>query len=338
MKEINRRQVFGLTAGSIAAVGMPAIVRAQAPVTLKFANFAGPTSFLTTGIFRPAFDAIEADSEGTLKIDIISGGSLAKAEDTYDAVRKGLADMGWSITSYTPGRFKTATIVELPFAARDCKTASHGLWRLHEQNLLDGFKGVEVFTVMSSGILLAHASKPITGLEGFKGERVRAAGAIASAMWESVGAIPIALPAPAVAESLSKNTLMGAMNDWNALQTWGIMEFVKWHLEAPLGSSPCFITVNKAVFDKLPAPAKAALQKHAGPRFNDFWGDRLEAENRRIRAVVAGMSDHTILTPTDAQIAQWKAMTASVTDKWIETAPDGRKALDVYHAALVEAR
>lgn len=49
------------------------------------------------------------------------------------------------------------------------------------------------------------------------GERVRAAGAAAAQMWEAFGAIPVALPVPDIAESLSKNTLSGCMNDWNGL-------------------------------------------------------------------------------------------------------------------------
>lgn len=338
MVSMSRRQFFGVAAAGTAALCAPSIVRAKAPTTLRFTNFAGPTSFLTTGIFRPFFDKIEAASEGTLKIDIYSGGSLAGAKHTYDAVRKGIADMGWGVTSYTPGRFNVATIVELPFEAKDCATASHGLWTLYENDMLDGFKGVEVLSVMSSGIQHAHAAQPVKGLDDFDGLRVRAAGAAAAMMWEAFGAIPIALPVPAIAESLSKNTLNGSMNDWNALKTWGILEFLTAHVDVPMGSSPCFLTMNKAVFDGLPEPAKKALKDHSGPVFNGFWAAQLDGENQRLRADVAAMADHTIITPTADDMARWKATVAPVAEKWTGLVEDGPRILDTYLAALAEVR
>ncbi|MCA1300542.1 TRAP transporter substrate-binding protein [Stappia indica] len=337
MTELTKRQFLGLAAGA-AALCAPSILRAAGPTKLRFTNFAGPTSFLTNGIFRPAFDAIEAASDGTLKIDIYSGGSLASAADTYDAVRRGIADMGWGVTSYTPGRFKTATLVELPFEALTSKSASQGLWKLYQEDLLDGFKGVEVFSVMSSGIQHCHSTKEIDSLDGLAGERVRAAGSTAAMMWEAFGAIPVSLPVSTIAESLSKNTLHGSMNDWNALETWGILDFVKWHIDVPLGSSPCFLTINKKVFDSLPEVAQTALREHGGQRFNDFWGEQLDGENRRLRAVVAEMTDHHILVPTAEQLGEWKKRIAPVTEKWVAENPNGERALELYTATLNEAR
>jgi TRAP-type C4-dicarboxylate transport system substrate-binding protein len=85
-----------LGAGTLAA---PGLLRAQAPTRPRFAKLAGPTPFLSTGLFRAWFDRIEAASDGTLKIGMYDGGPLAAAKDVYDALRKGIADMGWGVTS-----------------------------------------------------------------------------------------------------------------------------------------------------------------------------------------------------------------------------------------------
>lgn len=336
MVEMNRRQMLGLAA-SVAGAGLfaPSVLRASEPVKIRFANFAGPTAFLTNDIFRPAFDAIEKDADGSIKIEIYSGGSLAKPAETYDAVRKGIADMGWSITSYTPGRFKAATIVELPFEAPNSLAASKGLWALKEADLLDGFQGVKVISVMSSGIQQTHANFAVKEMKDFAGHRVRASGATASMMWEVFDAIPIALPASSIAESLSKNTLSGSMNDWVALDTWGILEFVKWHLDVSLGSAPCFLTMNQRFFDALPEPARKAFEKHSGPLFNDFWSKQIDGENARIREKIKTLADHTIIEPDAAQVASWKQQTAKVADKWAAENPNGARALEIYRQAVV---
>ncbi|MGD9863264.1 MAG: TRAP transporter substrate-binding protein DctP [Pseudodonghicola sp.] len=337
MTAFNRRSFISaglaLGAGTLAA---PGLLRAQTPTKLRFANFAGPTSFLSTGIFRPWFDRIEAASEGTLKIEMYDGGSLAAAKDVYDAVRKGIADMGWGVTSYTPGRFNAATVVELPFEAASCAAASAGLWAAYEADLLDGFKGAEILAVMSSGIQLVHGTHDIKMPADLAGERVRAAGAAAARMWEAFGAIPVALPVPDIAENLSKNTLAGSMNDWNALQTWGIMEFVPYHVDVPLGSSPCFLTMNQDSFDALPAVAKEAVKAHSGAAFNAFWAEKLDGENARLRGIVAAMPEHKIHVPEAATVAAAHASLSDVFGAWAETTVNGQAVLDLYRDAVAK--
>lgn len=337
MTKFTRRHFLGTTlAAGAMTISAPAVLHAARVTNLRFANFAGPNAFMSTDIFRPWFDKIEAASEGTLKIYMYDGGSLAAAADVYDAVRKGVADLGWGVTSYTPGRFVAATVCELPFEAPSCAAASAGLWSAYEAGLLDGFKGVEIMAVMSSGIQLAHATKDFRMPADLKGERVRAGGAAAARMWEAFGAIPVSLPASDIAESLSKNTLTGSMNDWNALQTWGIMEFVRYHVDVPLGSSPCFLTLNKDTFADLPEPAKAAIKAHSGPVFNAHWAEKLDGENARLRAEVDKMSNHAIHVPDAAAVAEAHAFLEPMRAAWIEATPNGQQVLDLFRKSVEE--
>lgn len=337
MNSFTRRQFLGTTlAAGTVVLAAPTVLRASGVTHLRFANFAGPNAFMSTGIFRPWFDKIEAASQGTLKIDMYDGGSLAAAADVYDAVRKGIADMGWGVTSYTPGRFVAATVCELPFEAPSCAAASAGLWSAYEAGLLDGFNGVEIMAVMSSGIQHPHASKDFKMPADLKGERVRAAGAAAARMWEAFGAIPVSLPVSEIAESLSKNTLTGSMNDWNALQTWGIMEFVRYHVDVPLGSSPCFLTLNKDSFADLPDPAKAAIKAHSGAAFNAHWAAGLDGENARLRGEVAKLANHTIHVPEAAAVTEAHAFLEPMRQAWVSATPNGQKVLDVFRKGIQE--
>lgn len=335
MTKLNRRAFIATGAAvGAATLASPTILRAQEATKLRFANFAGPTAFLSTGIFRPWFDHIEEAAEGTIQIDMYDGGSLASAADVYDAVRRGIADLGWGVTSYTPGRFNAATVVELPFEAKSCASASAGLWAAYEADLLDGFRGAEILAVMSSGIQHVHAREEIKMPADLAGKRVRAAGAAAARMWEAFGAIPVALPVPDIAESLSKNTLTGSMNDWNALTTWGIFDFVPYHVDVPLGSSPCFLTMNQDAFDGLPQVAQDAIKAHSGHEFNEFWAAELDAENGRLRDQVAENPEHTIHTPTDEEVEMAHASLSEVFDTWAAETENGQAVLELYREAV----
>lgn len=320
------------------AVGMSASVQAAKPTVLKFSNFAGPTAYLTKGMFEPLFKDIEADSEGTLKIQMYSGGSLVKAEESFDAVRRGLVDMAWGVTGYTPGRFKVADIPEIPFEANNVLEASSGVWALHENGLMDGFEDVYVFGLVSSGILTAHSVKEIKSLDDFKGERIRAAGPLASASVEALGIIPVGLPVPQTAENLSKRTLSGSLNDWNAVFTWQVLDFVKWHIDAPMGSSSVFVVINQKKFDRLPEAAKAALEKHGGKTFVSRWSEGLGNENERLKQDLLQRNDHVMITPSEDDIARWKQTVSPVITKWVSTVPEGERVWEVYTQAIADVR
>lgn len=319
------------------AIGFATSVLAN-PTTMRFSNFAGPNSFLTKGIFEPLMEDIEADSDGTLKIQIFSGGTLVKPEDAFDAVRRGLVDMAWSLTGYNPGRFKAAGVTEVPFQANNVHEGSAGVWALYENGLMDGFEDVYVFGLSSSAVALLHSNKEAQSLDDFKGERVRAAGPLASASIEALGLTPIGLPASQVAENLSKRVLAGSVNDWVALQTWQIADFVKHHIDVPLGAATAYVVINKRKFDSLPDAAKAALAKHGGQAFVQRWSDSLEAENQRVKAKVLEDNSQTLVTPSSEQLAQYQATVQGVVNEWIESTPNGKEIWDVYTNTIEDVR
>lgn len=319
-------------------VSLSASALAAKPTTFKFSNFAGPTSFLTTGIFEPLLGDIEADSGGTLKIQMYSGGTLVKPEDAFDAVRRGLVDMAWGLTGYTPGRFKAAGMTEVPFQAANVLEGSSGVWSLYEKGLMDGFDDVYVFGLASSAVGLLHSAKEIKSLDDLKGERVRAAGPLISASIEALGLTPVGLPASQVAENLSKRVLAGSVNDWVATYTWQITDAVKWHVDVPLGAATAFVVINKKKFDSLPAEAKAALEKNSGQAFVERWSKSLEAENQRIKQEILKSDEHIVITPSQEDLARYQDNVQQVVNEWVVSTPNGQKIWDTYTQAIKDVR
>lgn len=170
------------------------------------------------------------------------------------------------------------------------------------------------------------------------GPGTRAAGPLASAAVEALDIIPVGLPVPQTAENLSKRTLTSSLNDWNAVFTWQVLDFVKWHIDAPLGSSSVFVVINKKKFDRLPEAAKAALEKHGGKTFVSRWSEGLGNENERLKQDLLQRDDHVIITPTEDEISKWKQAVSPVISEWVSSVPEGERVWEVYTKTIADVR
>ncbi len=303
---------------------------AQEVATLKFGSFVGPTSFLNTDIFAPWFEKIENESNGTLRIEFVTGGASAKPQEVFDAVRAGIIDIGWGITAYNPGRFNAAGVVELPLLAHGAGEASVAVAGLYDQGLIDGMDSVRVLGIAGADIMRLHHSSDVASLSDFSGAKVRAAGAVISAMIEQIGGVPIGIPAPSIAEALAKNVVDASANDWFALDGFSLIDVTTTHVDISLGTAGVYLVMNRSSFDRLPDAAKAAIENNPSMAFAEFWGTTLEEESLRVRAVVAGLEDHTIITPTEAELATWQAAADAVIAEWVETTEGGAEILQAY--------
>ena len=303
---------------------------AQEMATLKFGSFVGPTSFLNTKLFGAWFKKLEDESNGTLKIEFITGGASAKPQEVFDAVRAGIIDMGWSITAYNPGRFDAAGVVELPLLAHGAGESSVAMAGLYDQGLIGGMDSVKVLGLVTADIARLHHSADVAGLSDFSGAKIRAAGGVLSAMIEKIGGVPVGIPAPSIAESLAKNVVDASANDWFALEGFKLIDVTKTHVDISLGTTGVYLVMNKSSYDKLPDAAKAAIDNNPPMEFAKHWGTKLEEESIRVRGVVAELDDHKIITPTETDLANWQVAADEVIAEWLEKTDGGAEILKAY--------
>lgn len=334
--KLTRRGALGIMAG-LGATLMTRPASAQV-TTLRFATFVGPTSFLNTDIFEPWFKQIEDASNGTLKVQFLSGGSAAKPQEVIDAVTAGIVDIGWSITAYNPGRFNAAGVSELPIVTENPAEGSLGMAALLDAGLLDGFQDVKVLGVGTTDVGRLHHAKAVENLAAFKGAKVRAAGRVLSAMVEKIGAVPVGMPITAVAESLTKGVIDGTVADWFSLEGFRLIDVVQTHLDLAMGAPAMYVAMNKASYEKLPGEAKAALDKFPPKALAEFWGTRLAKKSAATRDAVAATAGHTIIAPTAEENATWEAAAKAVIDDWIAGTANGKAIFDTYSAAVKAAR
>jgi TRAP-type C4-dicarboxylate transport system substrate-binding protein len=91
-------------------------------------------------------------------------------------IEDGVADIGYPVPVYTPGRFPDNSITDVPGMFSSSTEASTILWGLHEEGLLPGFEDLKVLGLFGSPPFSAHSRQPINSLSDFAGLKVRAAG------------------------------------------------------------------------------------------------------------------------------------------------------------------
>lgn len=329
---IFRRIAGGLLGLALSVVNFsPALAQA---VTLRFASFPGPANFINTGLFEPWFRKLEEQSGGRLKVEFLTGGSAAAPDQVFDSVEAGLVDMGWSITSYNPGRFRAASVTELPLLGTGATETSAALAALYDQGLIPGFEDVKVLGIATADIARLHHSGEISGLDDFRGAKVRAAGNVLSAMISAVGATPVGMPASSMAEALSKNVIDATAADWFAVEGFSLVDVTRTHVDIPLGTTPAYLIMNRQVYDRLPSDIRKVFDDNPPSAFAAFWGPGLEGESKRVRSVIETTPGHRIIIPTETELETWRKAADKVTADWIEATPGGAAVFDAYLDAI----
>jgi len=202
---------------SLIAATMLATPAAAQEVTLRFQHFVNPASANPKHFMQPWADAIEAQSEGRIKVELYPFMQLGgAAPEMYDLIRDGAVDGGWVIPGYQAGRFPEAEAMELPFmVSKSAEAASKAAWDFTEAHLMDDFSDVHVIAAHMHGPGLVHKKgDAIAALDDFRGLSLRGPSRPATMLLKELGANPVGMPVPAFPEALSKGVVDGGVITW----------------------------------------------------------------------------------------------------------------------------
>ena len=136
-----------------------------------------PKAHLNVQIFGPWVKQVTADSNGTLDVELIAGRVLASHRNLFDRVKTNVAQIGWSLQGFVPGKFKQSNVVGLPLLFEKSSVASQAMWRLFERGLIsDEYSDVKVLAVFSFPPNALHTNDPIRNLEDLKGVKIGSTG------------------------------------------------------------------------------------------------------------------------------------------------------------------
>ncbi|MBN8284421.1 TRAP transporter substrate-binding protein [Zoogloea sp.] len=301
-------------------------------VTLKIAHFLPSAAPTQQKVLQPWCDEMKQASGGRIACQFYPamqlGGTPAQL---VDQVKNGVADVVWTGPGYSAGRFPAIEAFELPFMVADATSSSKALWKFYQQHAQAEFAAYKVLAFHTDGGQAVHtASKPVAGLTGFSGLKLRTSTRVGARTLAALGGAPVAMPPAQVTEAISKGVVDGSLGAWELVYPTKLSEVTKFHAQPAVGVAHPTATVltvlmNKQKYESLPADLKAIVDRTTGEAMVGRFGamfDEVAADTRK-RIAAQG---NKISTFSAVEVAAMKRATASVEEEWAKQVGD--KGLD----------
>ena len=291
---------------------------------------------------QPWAKKVEEATKGKVKIDIFYAQTLAKGPDIWNAVKTGVADMGWCFHGYWPDMTPLSDVITLPglpFATAE--KGSEVLWKLYEKfpAIQREYKDVHVFQLWSSApYFLITTKKQVKTVEDMKGLKIRVVGGPPTEQMKALGAIPTLIPMPDTYLSLDKGVIDGMGAPWEATYAFRLYEIVKYYTMVPLSAVYFSMSMNKQKWESLPKDVQAAMTSVGGLEAAKFWGHNFfdTAEEGVIERVKKGNHQMVKYTPPLQELEKWTKASEPLWNEWVKKMESrGRpEAQQVLNAAL----
>ena len=319
------RSTFRLVAAAAFAACAMAPAMAQ-QVVLKVHHFLPGTSNVHKNLIQPWCDKIAKESGDRLKCQIYPamqlGGTPAQL---FDQARDGVADIVWTIPTYSAGRFLKSEVFELPFFTRSAKGSSTAFWHFVQKNAMDEYAGVKPLWLHTNDGSSFHltSAKGVRNLDELKGLKIRAATRLNSRMLAALGATPVQMPLPAVPEAMAKGVIDGAMVPWEGVPAAKLQEIAKSHVDVPAGeakfaNSIFAFVMNKAKYDSLPPELKKVIDANSGAETSAWAGEKgFDSVVVAFHKLATDRGNLVVALPA-AELARWTKATADIDEQWVK--------------------
>ena len=293
-------------------------------ITLKVHHFWPPGAMPPSTLLVPWCDKIAKDSNNRLKCQIYPAMQLGGTPpQLIDQVKDGVADIIWTLPGYTAGRFPMMEVFELPFMSSSAEATSRAAWDYYSQFAKTEFPGVKAIAVNVHDNGYVHSTtKQVRTMADFKGQKMRAPTRQTNKMLGALGATPVAMPLPALADALSKGVVDGYLLPWEVIPSIKAHELSKFHSETDpksraLYTAVFFLGMNQAKYDSLPADLKKVIDDNSGAAVSRAFGKQWDASAppARKQAVDRGNSFYTIPA---SELAKWQQSTANLENDWVK--------------------
>jgi TRAP-type C4-dicarboxylate transport system substrate-binding protein len=307
---------------AVAAFAFGVGVASAAEVTLRMHQFLPAQANVPKNILHVWADKVEADSNGRIEIQRFPAMQLGgKPPELIDQAIDGVADIIWTVSGYTPGRFPRAEVFELPFTMTNAEATSRAYWELAEETMMDSdFKAFKVLGLWVHGPGVIHSKSPITSVGDLNGVKLRAPTRVTNMLFSTLGATPVGMPVPAVPEALSKGVIDATVIPWEVTGALKVPELVGTHTEFGddvLYTTTFIFAMNQDKWDSLPDDLKAVIDKNSGIEFSAFAGAQMQRDDAPARKAAADRGN-SITTLTAARVAEWKTAAEPVKAAWLK--------------------
>lgn len=305
------------------------------PIKLNYSIFLPPIHPQTIVAINWAKE-VERQTDGKVEIVIFPGSSLIKPRDCYDGVISGIADIGFSVFSFTPSRFPVMAAVDLPMGYPNGKVASRVANNFVKYFNPDELKDVKVLYLHAPGLYLLHSNKKVKHITDLKGMKVAAYG-MGAEVTKTLGGVPTAIPVRDVYDVLQKGLVEGSLSSADLLKSFKLTEVSKFTTDISVVgyTNAMFVIMNKKKWDSLPADIKPIIED-ISERWVDVHGnewDKLDKESLKY----ASNMGHEIITISRKEIEGWRDAVRPIIKNYINTTPNGARYISTVEKLMNQA-
>jgi TRAP-type transport system periplasmic protein len=226
-------------------------------------------------------EQLEKETAGKVTLDINSAGVFGKAGENYDLLLNRVVDVCCFAPAFSPGRFPSASIGDLPLWVPDIRVTSKLFRELAKKGYFDAdFKDVVLVGLHGNQpYYFGWRDKPVLTLAEFKGKKIRAPGGLYPKMVEALGASAVSLPAGEVYTAMEKGIVDGAFLNGSMLHDYQLPEIMKYITMPRCSTFLMGMAFNKQTWANLPKEVKAIIEKVSFEKMVDAAVDaQLEAD------------------------------------------------------------
>ncbi len=282
---------------------------------------------------------LEERTDGRLKLNIYEAGALFKAKDTFNAVSRGILEMGAISPAYAQDKVSLAGIASgLPFAFRNVWEAAYFHKAMgFEQMLRDEAAEHGVYWSTDKVFPTEMVVKnPINSWDDFTSLKIRSSGVLQKFLTEA-GAAASYIPGSELYSALDSGIVDGA--HWGAVQgaaSMSLYEVAKYHVQPALNIAGTDVfLVNQKALDKLPEDMQNIVKDALNEQFWIRTNEYLYKERTTLAKVIAGQGVQLNVLPDEVQ----DKLVQTAQSMWEEEgkrSDNARKALDMLKDYLSE--
>ncbi|SHI38496.1 TRAP transporter substrate-binding protein [Desulfofundulus thermosubterraneus] len=288
---------------------------AAKPIVLKYAFFAPANTFPAKQMEKWK-EELEKRTNNKVKVELFPGGTLLTAQNMYDGVKNGVADIGLSCPTYEPGRFPLLAISDLPSGFPNSRVASRVVFDLIKEFPPDAFKDFKIITAFATEPARLMVTEPVTNLHDLKGKQIRISGALTPVLKE-LGASPVGMPMSEVPEALQTGIIKGLVSSREVLMDLKLAEKLKYTTDYPLTVTSFVAVMNKDVWNSLPPDVQKVIDD-LSLEMAIWTGEYMD--NHVKEALEWSKKEHglQIITLSPEEKAAWDKILKPIQDKYVE--------------------
>jgi TRAP-type transport system periplasmic protein len=288
-----------------------------------------------TALHRAFAEDVTKATSGRLKITVYSSGELPyKAADVLRTVASNQVEVGDVALGFVAGDVPELNAFAMPFACTSIdkfySTAIPAVSKTVDNVLSQRFKTASVmhWTMPPQQLWLV---KPVDGLDGLKGLKVRSWNREQAEVMRLVGGSGVTINPAEVIPSLQRRVVDGAFTAAVPALDWKINEVAAFGYLLNLTLSHQAIAVNEAALAKLPDDVRKVFLDKAREWAPKYRSEMIAADVAARKALVEkGM---TLREATPAETEKLRALTRPIWDDWTAKVPAGKPMLDAVAAA-----